>query len=194
MISWKAACWQGIRFYVDVCNKSLYSQSYNFSSSHVCMWSWTIRKAECQRNDAFKLWCWRRLLRVPWTARRSNQSILKEINSEYSLERLLLKVQYFGYLMQRANSLEKTWCWERLKAGGEGVIPFSSCLQFFLSLGPFPISQFFASGGQSIGVSASASVLLMNIQNWFPLRLTSLISLQSKGLSRVFSKTMILKN
>ena len=84
------------------------------------MWSWTIRKAECQRNDAFKLWCWRRLLRVPWTARRSNQSILKEINSEYSLERLLLKVQYFGYLMQRANSLEKTWCWERLKAEGEG--------------------------------------------------------------------------
>ena len=71
--------------------------------------SWTIKKAECQRTDAFKLWCWRILLRVPWTARRSNQSILKEINPEYSLERLMLKLklQYFGHLMQRANSLEK---------------------------------------------------------------------------------------
>ena len=69
--------------------------------------SWTIKKAECQRTDAFKLWCWRILLRVPWTARRSNQSILKEINPEYSLERLMLKLQYFGSLMRRANSLEK---------------------------------------------------------------------------------------
>ena len=64
--------------------------------------------AECQRIDAFELWCWRRLFRVPWTARRSNQSILKEINPEYSLEGLMLKLQYFGYLMQRPNSLEKT--------------------------------------------------------------------------------------
>ena len=71
--------------------------------------SWTIKKAERQRIDAFELWCWRRFLRVPWTARRSNQSILKEINPEYSLEGLLLKLklQYFGHLMQRANSLEK---------------------------------------------------------------------------------------
>ena len=71
--------------------------------------SWTIKKAECRRIDAFELWCWRRLLRVPWTARRSNQSILKEINPEYSLEGLLLKLkfQYFGYLMRRADSLEK---------------------------------------------------------------------------------------
>ena len=61
--------------------------------------SWTIKKAECQRMDAFELWCWRRLLRVPWTAKRSNQSILKEINSEYSLEGLMLKLQYFGHLM-----------------------------------------------------------------------------------------------
>ena len=67
-----------------------------------------IKKAESWRTGTFELWFWRRLLIVPWTARRSNQSILKEINSEYSLERLLLKVQYFGYLMQRANSLEKT--------------------------------------------------------------------------------------
>ena len=72
--------------------------------------SWTIKKAEHWRIDAFELWCWRRLLRVPWTARRSNQSILKEINSEYSLEGLMLKLklQYSGHLMWRANSLEKT--------------------------------------------------------------------------------------
>ena len=72
--------------------------------------SWTVKKAECQRIDAFELWCWRRLLRVPWTARRSNQSILKYINPECLLEWLMLKVklQYFGHLMQRADSFEKT--------------------------------------------------------------------------------------
>ena len=70
--------------------------------------SWTMRKSNSQRIDAFKLWCWRRLLRVPWTARRSNQSILKEINPEYSLEGLMLKLQSFGHLIQRADSLEKT--------------------------------------------------------------------------------------
>ena len=72
--------------------------------------SWTIKKAECQRIDVFELWCWRRLLRVPWIARRSNQSILKEISPEYSLEGLMLKLklQYFGHLMQRTDSLEKT--------------------------------------------------------------------------------------
>ena len=72
--------------------------------------SWTIRKAEHQRIDVFELWCWRRLFRVPWTARRSNQSILKEINPKYSLEGLMLKLklQYFGYLTQRADSFEKT--------------------------------------------------------------------------------------
>ena len=79
-------------------------------------------KAEHRRIDAFELWCWRRLLRVPWTARRSNQSILKEISSEYSLGGLMLKLklQYFGHLMRRADSLEKTLMLERLKAGGEG--------------------------------------------------------------------------
>ena len=72
--------------------------------------SWTIKEAEHQRTDAFELWCWRRLLRVPWTARRSNQSVLKEIGPEYSLEGLMLKVklQYFGHLMQRTDSLENT--------------------------------------------------------------------------------------
>ena len=68
--------------------------------------NWTIKKAECQSIDAFELWCCRRLLRVPWTAKRSNQSILKEINPEYSLEGLMLKLQYFGHLVRRANSLE----------------------------------------------------------------------------------------
>ena len=72
--------------------------------------SWAVKKSECRRSDAFELWCWRRLLRVPWTARRSNQSILKEIGPEYSLKRLMLKLkhQYFGHLMQRTDSVEKT--------------------------------------------------------------------------------------
>ena len=76
---------------------------------HGCK-SWTIKKAECQRIHAFELWCWRRLLRVPWTARRSNQSMLNEISPEYSLKGLVLKLklQYFGHLMQRGDSLEKT--------------------------------------------------------------------------------------
>ena len=84
--------------------------------------SWTLKKAEHWRIDAFELWCWRRLLRVPWTARIFNQSILKEISPECSLEGLMLKLklQYFGHLMQRTDWLEKTWCWERLKARGEG--------------------------------------------------------------------------
>ena len=79
--------------------------------------SWTIKKAEHQRTDAFEPWSWRRLLRVSWTARRSNQSILKEINREYSLEELILKlkVRYFDYLMQRANLLEKTLMLEKIE-------------------------------------------------------------------------------
>ena len=84
--------------------------------------SWTIKKAEHQKIDAFDLWCCRRLLRVPWTARRSNQSILKDMNPEYSLEGLMLKlkVQYFDHLMQTDNSLEKTLMLERLRARGDG--------------------------------------------------------------------------
>ena len=88
--------------------------------------SWTIKKTECQRIDAFELWCCRRLLRVLWIARRSNQSIPKEINPEYSLERLMLKLelQYFGHLMwtevENCKTLwKRPWCWERLRAGGE---------------------------------------------------------------------------
>ena len=85
--------------------------------------SWTIKKAEHQRIDAFELWCWRRLLRVPWIARRSNQSILKESSPGCSLEGLMLKLklQYFGHLMWRADLLEILWCWERLGARGEGT-------------------------------------------------------------------------
>ena len=81
--------------------------------------SWTIKKAERQRIDAFELWCWRRLLRVPWTERRSNQSILKEISPEYSLEGLMLKLklQYFGHLMQRTDSLEKTLMLGKVEGG-----------------------------------------------------------------------------
>ena len=84
--------------------------------------SWTIKKAECRRMDGFQLWCWRRLLRVPWTARRSNQSILKESSPEYSLEELMLKLklQYCDHLMWRTDSLKKTLMLERLRAGGEG--------------------------------------------------------------------------
>ena len=84
--------------------------------------SLTIKKAERRRIDAFELWCWRRPLRVPWTARRSKQPILKAISPEYSLEGLILKLklQYFGHLMWRTDSSEKTRCWEILKVGGEG--------------------------------------------------------------------------
>ena len=84
--------------------------------------SWSIKNAEHRRSDAFELWCWRRLLRVPWTARRSNQSIPKEINPEYSLEGLMLKLklQYFGHLMQRTDSLEKTLVLGKTEAGRGG--------------------------------------------------------------------------
>ena len=84
--------------------------------------SWTIKKAKRQIIDAFELWCWRRLLRVPWTARRSNQPILKEVSPEYSLEGLMLKLklQYFGYLMGKSDSFEKTLMLGKMKVGGEG--------------------------------------------------------------------------
>ena len=98
-------------------DKSSCSQSYGFSSSHVRMGQLAIKKAEHQRTDAFKVRWWRWLLRVPWTARKSNQSILKEINPEYSLERLMLKLklQYFGPLIRRADLLEKTLMLEKIE-------------------------------------------------------------------------------
>ena len=91
-------------------NKGPSSQSYGFSSSHVWIWELDYKESWMLNIGAFKLWCWRRLLRVPWTARRSNQSILKEISPEYSSEGLILKLkfQYFDYLMRRTDSFEKT--------------------------------------------------------------------------------------
>ena len=80
--------------------------------------SWTIKKGECWRIDAFELWCWRRVLRVPWTARRSNQSILNEISPEYLLKGLMLKLK-LQYWCKKLTHLKRPWCWERLKAGGE---------------------------------------------------------------------------
>ena len=149
--------------------------------------SWTIKKAECWRIDAFELWCWRRVLRVPWTARRSNQSVLKEGNPKYSLKRLMLtlKLQYFGHLMQRANSLKKTLMvgktegrrrrgWQRMR-WLDGITD-SLCLQSFPASGSSPVSWLFASGGQRIGASASISVLPMNIQGLFSLGLTGLLT------------------
>ena len=85
--------------------------------THSCE-SWTIKKAEHRRIDAFKLWCWRRLLKIPWTARRSNQSIFREINLEYSLEGLMLKLQYFGHLMRTADSMEKSLILEKIEGRG----------------------------------------------------------------------------
>ena len=84
--------------------------------------SWTIRKTEHWRIDAFQLWCWRRLLKIPWTAKKSSQSILKEINPEYSLKGLMLKLklQYLGHRCEELTHWKRSWCWERLRAGGEG--------------------------------------------------------------------------
>ena len=104
-------------------NKGLYSQNYGFSCSCVWMWELDHKEGWAPKNRCFPTVVLENTLRVPWTSSRSNQSILKEISPEYSLEglRLKLKLQYFGHLMQRANSLERPWCWERLRAGGEGA-------------------------------------------------------------------------
>ena len=98
-------------------NKGPSSPSYGFSSGHVCMWELDYKKAEHWRIDAFELWYWRRLLRVPWTARRSSQSMLKEFSPEYSLEWLMLKLklQYFDHLMRRADWIEKTLMLEKIE-------------------------------------------------------------------------------
>ena len=101
---------------ITLLTKVQFGQSYAFSSSHVWMWE-LDHKSECRRTDALKLWCWRRLLRVPWKARRSNQSVLKKISPEYSLEGLMwkLKFQYSAHLMQRADSWEKTLMLGKIK-------------------------------------------------------------------------------
>ena len=112
--------------YLQMTNLSSQSSSYHTGMVlPVVMYgceSWIMKKAECRRIDAFELWCWRRLLRVPWTARRSNQFILKEISPEYSLERLMLKLklQYLATWWEELIHWKRPWCWARLKAGGEG--------------------------------------------------------------------------
>ena len=102
-------------------NKGPSSQGYGFSRSHVWIWELEYKKAEHWRTDAFELWCWRRPLRVPWTARRSNQSILQEISPEYSLEGLMLKLKLntLATWCEELTHWKRPWCWERLKAGGE---------------------------------------------------------------------------
>ena len=171
--------------------------------------SWTIKKAECWRIDAVELWCWWRLLRVPWTARRSNKSILKEIIPEYLWEghQLKLKLQCFVQLFEtpwtaacqaflsitNSRSLLKLMFIESVMPSNH-LIPFSSYLQSFSASGSFQMSQLFTSSGRNIGVSASTSVLPINIQDWFPLGWTCWISLLSKGLSRVFSNTTVQKH
>ena len=112
-------------------NKAPSSQSYGFPVVMYRCKSWTIKKAEHQRTDAFELWCWIRLLRVPWTARRSNQSILKEISPEHLLERLLLKLQYCGHLIWRTDSLEKTLMLGKIEDGrrrGQQRMRFLECI------------------------------------------------------------------
>ena len=103
-------------------HNGLCSQSYSFSSSHAWMWELDNKESWVLKNWCFELWCWRRLLRVSWTARRSNQSILKEIGPEYSLEGLMLKLklQSFGHLMRRTDLLEKTLILGKIEAAGEG--------------------------------------------------------------------------
>ena len=103
-------------------NKGSSSQSYGFSIAMYGWESWTIRKVEHWKMDTFELWCWRRLFRVPWTVRRSNQSIVKEISPEYSLEGQMMKpkLQYFGHLCEELTHWKRPWCWEGLGAGGEG--------------------------------------------------------------------------
>ena len=127
---WKKSCDQ-LRQHVKKqrhysANKSQSSQSYGFSSSHVWMWELDYKESWASKIDAFELWCWKRLLRVPWTARRSNQSILKEISPENSLEGLMLKLklQYLSFSLatgcKELTHLRRPWCWKRLKAKGEG--------------------------------------------------------------------------
>ena len=142
--------------------------------------SWTVKKAEHWRIDAFELWCWRRLLRVPWTARRSNQSILKEISPRCSLEGLMLKLklQYFGHLMQRVDSLENTLILGEI--GGRRKRE-QQRMRWLDSITD-SMSEPFAWGGQSTGISALASFPPKKSQGWSPSEWTGWISLQFKGL------------
>ena len=110
--------------------------------------SWTMKKSECRRSDAFELWCWRRLLKVPWIAGRSNQPILKEINPEYSLKGLLLKLQYFGHLMRSADSLEKTLMLRKIEGKRRGRQQRMRCLDCITNSMDMNLSKLRDSGGQ----------------------------------------------
>ena len=173
--------------------------------------SWTIKKSEHQRIDAFEPWSWR-LLEVSWTARRWNQSILKEISLEYSLAGLISSVQFSSvtqpcptlcdpmdcstpglpvhHQLPEFTQIHVHWVGDAISTS---VVPFS-CLLSLPPSGSFLMNWLFASGGQSIGASASALVFPINIQDWFPLGWTSWISLQPQGLSRVFSNTTVQKH
>ena len=157
--------------------------------------SWTVKKAEYQRIDAFELWCWRRLLRVPWTARRSNQSILKEINPGISLEGMMLKLklQYFDHPMRRVYSLEKTLMLGGIRGRSKSGRQRMRWLDGITDLMDVSLSELFEWGGQRTGISALASCLPKKSQDWSPLEWTGWISLQSKGFSRVFSNTTVQK-
>ena len=177
--------------------------------------NWTIKKVEHQRIDVFELWCWRRLLRVPWTARRSNQSFLKEISPEFHWKDWCWSwnSNTLTTWCEELTHWKKLWCWERLKPGGEGsdrgwddrmALGVRDGQLSFVCCSPWGHKELdmteglnwteLVSGGQRIGASASTSVLPMIIQDWFPLGLTGWISLQSKGLSRVFSNTTVQKH
>ena len=155
--------------------------------------SWTVKKAEHRRIDAFELWCWRRLLRVPWTTRRSNQlvqfscSVVSDSLRPHRLQHTRPPCPSPTPGACSNSCPRSQWCHPTISSS---VIPFSSHLQSFPASGSFPMSQFFQSNGHSIGVSASAAVLPMNIQDWFPLGWTGWISLLSKGLSKVFNTTV----
>ena len=158
---------------------------------------WTVKKAEHRRIDAFELWCWRRLLRVPWTTRRSNQlvqfscSVVSDSLRPHRLQHTRPPCPSPTPGVYPKSCSSSQWCHPNISSS---VVPFSCCPQSFPASGSFQMSQFFTSGGQSTGVSASASVIPMNIQDWSPLGWTGWISLQSKGLSRVFSNTTVQKH
>ena len=154
-------------------DKGPLSQSYGFSSSHVRMWELGHKEGWALKNWCFQTVVLRRLLRVPWTA-------YARLPCSSPSPRAC------------SNSCPLSWCCHPTISSS--VASFSFCLQSFPASGAFQMTQFFASGGQSIGASASPSVLPVNIQDWFPWGLTGLISLQSKGLSRVFSSTTVWKH
>ena len=165
----------------------------------------SIKKAEHWQINAFELWCWRRFLIIPWMARRSNQSILKEISPEYSLKELMLKLRLFAtpWTIAHQTPLSFTISRSLLKLMSIESVLLSNHLilgwSFLFSPLIFPSIRVFSNESvicikwQSIGVSALALVLPMNIQGWFPLGLTGLISLPSKGLLRTFSRTAVRK-